>query len=431
MKVIAIIGRNGSGKTQYVEQMRRRMASDKVRYIAFRDSYGVATDQAYYLQLRWNQHDIDAETPNTGELLERTFLLTGPDTEERRAWQQHIYDLFGLTPMLDKYIITLSSGELRKFQLAKTLLAQPTTIIMDAPFIGLDSDARQQLRDLLYELARERGLEIYLVLSMMKDVPGYVTDIIRLDDINGDDGPGLGAEQRQMILDLPYKEKEYDAEEVVAMRHVSIRYDKRTILKDLDWRIKNGEHWVLSGQNGSGKSTLLSIICADNPQGYACDISLFGHQRGSGESIWEIKRHIGYVSPEMHRSYHRDIAALRIVASGLKDTVGLYVQSTEEELERCRYWMRIFGIEHLANRSFLKMSSGEQRLVLVARAFVKDPELLILDEPLHGLDSYNRRLVKDVIETFCQRKNKTLIFVSHYKDERPACIDHELYLERH
>ena len=234
-----------------------------------------------------------------------------------------------------------------------------------------------------------------------------------------------------MILDLPYKEKEYDAEEVVAMRHVSIRYDKRTILKDLDWRIKNGEHWVLSGQNGSGKSTLLSIICADNPQGYACDISLFGHQRGSGESIWEIKRHIGYVSPEMHRSYHRDIAALRIVASGLKDTVGLYVQSTEEELERCRYWMRIFGIEHLANRSFLKMSSGEQRLVLVARAFVKDPELLILDEPLHGLDSYNRRLVKDVIETFCQRKNKTLIFVSHYKDERPACIDHELYLERH
>ena len=431
MKVIAIIGRNGSGKTLYVEQMRRRMASDKVRYIAFRDSYGVATDQAYYLQLRWNQHDIDAETPNTGELLERTFLLTGPDTEERRAWQQHVYDLFGLTPMLDKYIITLSSGELRKFQLAKTLLAQPTTIIMDAPFIGLDSDARQQLRDLLYELARERGLEIYLVLSMMKDVPGYVTDIIRLDDINGDDGPGLGAEQRQMILDLPYKEKEYDAEEVVAMRHVSIRYDKRTILKDLDWRIKNGEHWVLSGQNGSGKSTLLSIICADNPQGYACDISLFGHQRGSGESIWEIKRHIGYVSPEIHRSYHRDIAALRIVASGLKDTVGLYVQSTEEELERCRYWMRIFGIEHLANRSFLKMSSGEQRLVLVARAFVKDPELLILDEPLHGLDSYNRRLVKDVIETFCQRKNKTLIFVSHYKDERPACIDHELYLERH
>ena len=139
MKVIAIIGRNASGKTQYVERMRKQMASDKVRYVAFRDSYGVATDQAYYLQLRWNQHDIDAETPNTGELLEQTFHLTGPDTEQRRQWQRHLYELFDMGPLMDKYIITLSSGELRKFQLAKTLMAQPTTLILDNPFIGLDS----------------------------------------------------------------------------------------------------------------------------------------------------------------------------------------------------------------------------------------------------------------------------------------------------
>ena len=155
---------------------------------------------------------------------------------------------------------------------------------------------------------------------------------------------------------------------------------------------------------------------------------MFGNPRGSGESIWEIKRHIGYVSPEMHRSYQRDLPALRIVASGLKDSVGLYVRPTEAECEKCRWWMNIFGIGHLAERSFMKMSSGEQRLVLLARAFVKDPELLILDEPLHGLDNDNRQLAKDIIDTFCQRKNKTLIFVSHYKEERPKCIDHEIYL---
>ena len=218
------------------------------------------------------------------------------------------------------------------------------------------------------------------------------------------------------------------ADEVVSMNKVSIRYGERTILKDLDWQVRNGEHWVLSGQNGSGKSTLLSLVCADNPQSYACDISLFGNPRGSGESIWEIKRHIGYVSPEMHRSYQRDLPALRIVASGLKDSVGLYVRPTEAECEQCRWWMNIFGIGHLAERSFMKMSSGEQRLVLLARAFVKDPELLILDEPLHGLDNDNRQLAKDIIDTFCQRKNKTLIFVSHYKEERPKCIDHEIYL---
>jgi molybdate transport system ATP-binding protein len=431
MKVTAIIGGNASGKTQYVDKMRKQMASDKVRYVSFRDSYGVATDQAYYLQLRWNQHDIDAETPNTGQLLEHTFLLTGPDTQERRQWQHHLYELFNIKPLLDKYIITLSSGELRKFQLAKTLMTQPTTLILDNPFIGLDSEARGQLRNLLQLLADERQLEVYLVVSRREDVPDYVTDIICIGELPEREGPGLSEEKRQAILNLPYKEKEYHADEVVSMRQVSIRYGDRTILSELDWRVMNGERWVLSGQNGSGKSTLLSLVCADNPQGYACDISLFGHQRGSGESIWEIKRHIGYVSPEMHRSYHRDIPALRIVASGLKDTVGLYVQSTEEEREACRWWMRIFGIEHLADRSFLQMSSGEQRLVLLARAFVKDPELLILDEPLHGLDNANRRLAKDIIETFCERKNKTLIFVSHDKEERPACIDHEIYLQRH
>lgn len=430
MKVIAIIGQNASGKTQYVERMRKQMASDKVRYVAFRDSYGVATDQAYYLQLRWNQHDIDAETPNTGELLEQTFHLTGPDTEERRQWQRHLYELFDMEPLMDKYIITLSSGELRKFQLAKTLMAQPTTLILDNPFIGLDSEARQQLRDLLHLLANERQLEVYLVVSRREDIPDYVTDTINIGEMPEDDVEGLSDEKRQAILTLPYKEKEYQADEVVNMRKVSIRYGERTILKDLDWRVMNGERWVLTGQNGSGKSTLLSLVCADNPQGYACDIALFGHQRGSGESIWEIKRHIGYVSPEMHRSYQRNFPALQIVASGLKDSVGLYVRTTEQEHEVCRWWMRIFGIDHLAERSFLSLSSGEQRMVLLARAFVKDPELLILDEPLHGLDNVNRRLAKDIIETFCERRNKTLIFVSHYKDEYPSVINHELVLKR-
>ena len=119
------------------------------------------------------------------------------------------------------------------------------------------------------------------------------------------------------------------------------------------------------------------------------------------------------------------------MASGLKDSVGLYVRAKEDEKAQCRWWMDIFGIAHLADRPFLQMSSGEQRLVLLARAFVKDPDLLILDEPLHGLDNTNRRLVKDVIETFCQRKNKTLIFVTHYKEELPSIIDHSIFLERH
>ena len=214
------------------------------------------------------------------------------------------------------------------------------------------------------------------------------------------------------------------------MRNVSIRYGARTILKDLNWTVMNGERWALSGQNGAGKSTLLSLVCADNPQGYACDISLFGRQRGSGESIWDIKKHIGYVSPEMHRSYRQNLPAIRIVASGLKDSIGLYVKPDEGDYDICRFWMDIFGLEGLEERPFLQLSSGEQRLVLLARAFVKDPELLILDEPLHGLDNINRRMVKDIIETFCQRRGKTFIMVTHYEEELPGNITNHLYLKR-
>jgi molybdate transport system ATP-binding protein len=214
------------------------------------------------------------------------------------------------------------------------------------------------------------------------------------------------------------------------MHNVRIRYGERTILNQRNWKVMKGERWALSGKNGSGKSTLLSLVCADNPQSYACNISLFGNQRGSGETIWDIKKRIGYVSPEMHRSYQRNLPTINVVASGLKDTVGLYVRPNEKEKEICRKWMRIFCIEHLAERSFTTLSSGEQRMALVARAFVKSPELLILDEPLHGLDNYNRTLVKNIIEAYCQDPEKTLIMVTHYEEELPKCINKKIYLQQ-
>ena len=410
--ITAIVGRNASGKTQWVEQFRRQTASDKLRYIAFRDSYGPSVDSAYYLQLRWNQHDIDAETPTVREKL---GSLSESDHELLR--------LFHLEDTLDKYIITLSSGELRKFQLVKALMSKPQILILDNPFIGLDAETRQQLRDLLKLIADEQHIDLYLVLAKTDDMPDYVEKKIEFP---------LSTPNTQSTLNIPSSQTPpLSSDEVIQMRNVTIRYGERTILKDMNWTVHSGERWALTGQNGSGKSTLLSLVCADNPQSYACDITLFGHRRGeSGISIWDIKRHIGYVSPELARSYHRDIPALRIVASGLKDTVGLYVRANEEEKEQCRQWMRVFGIEQLADRSFLQLSSGEQRLVLLARAFVKDPELLILDEPLHGLDDENRQLVRNVIETFCQRPDKTLIMVTHYEEELPPCITHRLVLKK-
>jgi len=461
---IAIIGRNGGGKSLLVDIITARhplimqnveydfspskkpLVSDNIKYISFRDSYGGDNDRTYFLQQRWNQMEIDKETPTVEQLLEEAYRLCGDDTQERRAWQEHLYELFHIKHLLDKYIILLSSGEMRKFQLTRTLLSDPRVLIMDNPFIGLDAETRDQLKELLTILSQERRLQIILVLSKVDDIPAFITHVVEVNDkVVGEKQTRadylstrppfparvLSKEKEDALLHLPYQHHDYHAEEVVRMNKVSIRYGTRTILKDLDWTVKNGERWALSGQNGAGKSTLLSLVCADNPQSYACDIALFGHPRGSGESIWDIKKHIGYVSPEMHRAYNRDMPAIRIVASGLQDSIGLYNRPSDDDYATCRWWMNIFGLEGVENQSFLKLSSGQQRLVLLARAFVKDPELLILDEPLHGLDNVNRRLVKDIIETFCQRKNKTMIMVTHYQEELPNCITHHLFLKRH
>ena len=457
---IAIVGRNGAGKSMFVDILTGRHPAfpnmvtygfdapyDNIKYISFRDTYGGDNDRTYFLQQRWNQMEIDEETPTVASKLEEAYQLAGTDTPERRALQQHIYKLFHLESLLDKYIILLSSGELRKFKLASSLFTDPRVLIMDNPFIGLDAETRDQLKELLATLSEERQLQIILVLSKSDEIPEFITHVVEVREMRVlpkitretylQSRPPfptrlLSDKKAQEILNMPTNQlAAATSQEVIRFNNVSIRYGSRTILKDLTWTVNQGERWALSGQNGSGKSTLLSLVCADNPQRYACDISLFGHKRGFGNSIWDIKKHIGYVSPEMHRSYRQDIPAIRIVASGLQDTIGLYTKPKETEYAVCRQWMDIFGIGHLAERTFLKMSSGEQRLVLLARAFVKDPDLLILDEPLHGLDNYNRRLVKDIIETFCQRPGKTLIIVTHYQEELPAVIDHAITLQRH
>lgn len=478
---IAIAGDNAAGKSRLIEVLTGhfpllmnevqynfspsplKMVSENLKYITFRDSYG-DTDGTYYYQQRWNQHDIDENTPTAGQLLEEAFrqadesIGRGLTEEERKTAQKQrtsfrnkLTKIFHLEELMDKYIISLSSGELRKFQLTKTLGTGPRVIIMDNPFIGLDAQTRDQLRDLLQQLSIETHLLIILVQSKVDNIPDFITHVIPIEGLHILPKITREAYQQQLqkrvleplpqekkkwVLSLPQKDLSQEpfypkeGNEILKFNNVSIRYGSRTILKDLNWTVNEGEKWAMSGENGAGKSTLLSLVCADNPQAYACDIELFGHRRGTGESIWEIKRHIGYVSPEMHRAYLKDLPAIDIVASGLTDSVGLYTLPKPEQKEICLSWMDIFGIKELADRTFLKLSSGEQRLCLLARAFVKDPELLILDEPLHGLDLHHRALVKEIIDTFCCRKHKTLVMVTHYKEEFPKCITHSIYLRK-
>lgn len=449
---IAVVGPNGAGKSLFIGMLtgqyplkdgtivynfapsESNRVSDNVKYIAFRDSYGAA-DANYYYQQRWNSQDAEA-TPDVSEML-------GTITDG--AYKQKLFELFGIDAMLHKKIILLSSGELRKFQLTKALLSSPRVLIMDNPFIGLDAPTRQLLLDLLSQIAATGNVQLIFVLSMLDDIPDFISHVIPVDhktvrakvsradyleNFKATDKIEDYNDLQQDIVNLPYINKDYDSAEVVKLNKVSIVYGERTILKELDWTVRRGEKWALSGENGAGKSTLLSLICADNPQSYACDITLFGRKRGTGESIWEIKKHIGYVSPEMHRAYLKNLPTIDIVASGLHDSIGLYKKPRADQFAICQWWMNIFGIASYKDTPFLQLSSGEQRLALLARAFVKDPELLILDEPLHGLDTYNRRRVKKIIEAFCNRRDKTMIMVTHYEKELPSNIDHRIFLKK-
>ncbi len=459
---IAIVGNNGAGKSMLADIItgrhpitgkgaeydfypsNRSLVSDNIKYITFRDSYG-DYDSTYFLQQRWNQHEIDEETPTAGSMLDEAYNMSGEDTEERREMRSRLYRMFGIEELSSKYVILLSSGEMRKLVLVRTLLAAPRVLLIDNPFIGLDTEARQQLKDLFRKIAQERALQIIIIISKTDDIPDFITHVVEVKGMKVMPKTTLGeylaakksaglqsvdGGTREKVLAVPCRDNEYNSRNIVVMNGVTIAYGAKTILKDIDWTIKNGERSAQSAHNGSGKSTLLSLICADNPQAYACDITLFDRKRGSGESIWEIKKHIGYVSPEMHRAFKHDIPAIQIVAGGLRDTMGLYARPDEKEYETCRKWMDIFGIKELESTRFFKLSSGQQRLVLLARAFVKDPELLILDEPFHGLDDNNRRLTRDVIEAFCLRKNKTMIMVCHYDEELPRCISNRMYLKR-
>jgi molybdate transport system ATP-binding protein len=207
------------------------------------------------------------------------------------------------------------------------------------------------------------------------------------------------------------------------MKHVNVQYNNRVILDDISWTVRKGERWSLSGPNGSGKSTLLSLINADNPQAYANEIYLFDRRRGSGETIWEIKKRIGFVSPELHLYFDTGMSCFDVVASGLFDTIGLFRMLNDLQESLVHKWMELLQIPHLKRKLLFQLSNSEQRLVLLARALVKNPPMLILDEPCQGLDEAQVSLFKSMVNEICIRSEKTLIYVSHYPGEIPECVD--------
>ncbi|MBR4402687.1 MAG: ATP-binding cassette domain-containing protein [Flavobacteriales bacterium] len=392
--------------------------------LSFRDIYSAAQLRDMYYQQRFNSFNSD-ESPMVAEVLE----------EYAGALYGRMADVCGIEDMLDKRTIALSSGQTRKLHIYRAVMKKPKYLIIENPFIGLDSASREQVGEMLAVLP-SMGIVCMYAVSDVEDIPYDATHVLPVKerhifpvqekDVFMKDTLFIhslfqNVEKSYDVFPSPlYDLPSYDV--AVEMKDVGVSYGGREILRDVNWTVRVGEKWSLTGGNGSGKSTLLSLICGDNPQAYANDITLFDRRRGTGESIWDIKKRIGYVSPEMHTCYMEDIKCIEVVASGLYDTIGLFRRPTAEHLSLSREWLAVFGAEALAEKPFLSTSFGEQRLVLLVRAFVKNPQLLILDEPFHGLDSVCKARVQMIIEDFCTQKDKTLIMVSHYERDIPSCV---------
>jgi molybdate transport system ATP-binding protein len=236
---------------------------------------------------------------------------------------------------------------------------------------------------------------------------------------------------------MPAKEegrKERDtaafSEILVSMKNVTIKYEETMVLDNVSWTMRTGENWVILGPNGCGKTTLLNLITGDNLQAYANEIYLFGKRRGSGESIWDIKRRTGIISSDLQIRYRKPITAFEVVLSGFFDSVGLYRDFTREQKETAEQWMEVLGIADKSDRIFNQLSYGEQRMQLLARSMVKTPPILIMDEPCQGLDRTNRQRILAAIEIVGHQSKTNIIYVTHYPHEIPACMTHMLQFEK-
>src|SRR5690606_28876687 len=241
-------------------------------------------------------------------------------------------------------------------------------------------------------------------------------------------GDGLGQVDSK-IKALIQKQSLPVFDQLISLKNVHIQYGEKVILDQLNWKVRQGERWVLQGHNGAGKSTLLSLIFGENPQAYANDIILFDRQRGSGESIWDVKRPTGFVSAELSRYFPKGQSCLQVVLSGLFDTVGLFRKPTDEQTRLAEEWLDALGLVHISRLRLNQVSLEQQRFCLLARAMIKSPVLLILDEAAQGMDDGQRRLFRETVEEICKYSAVTLIYVSHYDEDIPSCVSRRIVLE--
>ena len=404
-------------------------------------------------------------------------VLGGPDARHRNLPLPAIADrletlpevkLCGIEKILDRGLKFMSTGEIRRTLLCRALLSKKKLLILSDPFAGLDIQSRTILLDFFKTIVRHHangptGTSVIMAMERYHEIPDTITNVLEfknkevsfcgtktdyeklLAERSKKEAAEKEAKRLAFINDLKTIQIEYakttgkaPASDAVAdgtgsliqMTDVNVGWDDHQVLRNFNWTVNPQEHWLIRGPNGSGKTTLLELITGDNHQVFCNDVRLFGRRRGTGESIWDIKKNLGIVSYRLHVEYRMvggtDLEG--VIISGFHDSIGLYEQKSDVERSLARKWLELGGFLDRANDNFNSLSYGEQRAILILRAAVKQPKILILDEPCHGLDENYRANILSLLETVASTGTTTLLHVTHDPTEQIAAEKHILEL---
>lgn len=452
-----ITGPTGSGKTllMYIIAgvlqptegiVERNIKLSHIQIVPQQVRFKTELSQKTYYQNRYEENN-DIRTPTLHQYISQ---LTANEVDAIQPLLQN----FSLSHLMERQLSQLSNGESKRLQIVLALAHRPAFIILDNPYLGLDVASRALLQSHL-ELLHTMGVTYLLLTTGQVPIAPYVKQYFLQNGslVSKLDAVAQQHSVEQAYTHIPYKPNA-DFQYAVTMENVTIAYHHKTILQHIYWQVVKGEKWVLRGANGSGKSMLLSLINGDNPKAYGQNIYLFDKKKGSGESIWSIKNKIGYVSPELHvhflkspehivdilkdangyikldDMYQSPISCLEVVASGLNDEVGYCSPIHEVQEKSSIALLQLFRLQQYAHSPFYQLSLGQQRLVLLARALIRNPPLLILDEPCQGLDEDMITLFKETINYLAANTQVTVIYVSHYNEDIPSCMHKLLELDK-
>lgn len=460
----ALIGKSGSGKSALLQTIAGRfnITGGNLRYYFFAEFLAesklydeplthhklialveskhhfrnLSNTIDFYYQQRYNSSDSE------NSLTVKKYLEGIKSINHTNYWTiNKVVKTLNLGDLYAKELIKLSNGETKRLMLAAALLKNPVILLLDTPLTGLDVQTREVFNGILNEIVSS-GITV-IMSTAAHEIPEAITNVAILEDgditqtvkkidFNPDlfkDATNINIDKESLKRLLNHKAGRY-YQLIVQMNKVRIMYGDKLILNDIDWQILPGERWALLGPNGAGKSTLLSLINGDNPQAYANDIILFDKKRGTGESIWDIKSKIGFVSPELHQYFPGDNNCLQVIESGYYDTLGLFRPSQNAKADTALSWMKALEIDKYARTLLKNIPASAQRLCLLARALIKNPDLLIFDEPCQGLDEHQQMHFKQVVNAICNLSDVTLIYVTHYQHEIPDSVTKVLRLNK-